>query len=127
MSVCVIVGMQWGDEGKGKVIDLLAEKADVVARYQGGHNAGHTIVFDGKKFILHLIPSGIFHKDKLCVIGNGVVIDPAALIDEMRFLEENGIDFESNLVISDRANIILPYHQMSEKGREDASGDAEGF
>lgn len=122
MSVCVIVGMQWGDEGKGKVIDLLTEKADVVARYQGGHNAGHTIVFDGKKYILHLMPSGIFHKDKLCVIGNGVVIDPAALVDEMRFLEENGIDYESNLVISDRANIILPYHKMFEKGREDASG-----
>jgi len=122
MPVCVIVGMQWGDEGKGKVIDILAEKADVVARYQGGHNAGHTIVFEGKKFVLHLMPSGILHKDKLCVIGNGVVIDPSALIEEMRFLEESGIEFKDNLVISDRANIILSYHQISEQGREGAPG-----
>ncbi len=122
MPVCVIVGMQWGDEGKGKVIDLLSEKADVVARYQGGHNAGHTIVFDGKKFVLHLMPSGILHKDKLCIIGNGVVIDPSALVEEMQFLEESGVEFKDNLVISDRANIILSYHQLSEQGREGASG-----
>lgn len=114
--------MQWGDEGKGKVIDILAEKADVVARYQGGHNAGHTIVFDGKKFVLHLMPSGILHKNKLCVIGNGVVIDPSALVEEMRFLEESGVEFKDNLIISDRANIILPYHQLSEQGREQKSG-----
>lgn len=114
--------MQWGDEGKGKVIDLLADKAHVVARYQGGHNAGHTIVFDGKKFVLHLMPSGILHKDKLCVIGNGVVIDPSALVEEMRLLEESGIEFKDNLIISDRANIILPYHQLSEQGREQERG-----
>ena len=122
MPVCVVVGMQWGDEGKGKVIDLLADKAHVVARYQGGHNAGHTIVFDGKKFVLHLMPSGILHKDKLCVIGNGVVIDPSALVEEMRLLEESGIEFKDNLIISDRANIILPYHQLSEQGREQERG-----
>jgi adenylosuccinate synthase len=120
MPVCVIVGMQWGDEGKGKVIDLLSEKAEVVARYQGGHNAGHTIVFDGKKFVLHLMPSGILHKDKLCIIGNGVVIDPSALVEEMQILEKSGIEFKDNLVISDRANIILSYHQLSEQGREAA-------
>ncbi|TDJ57850.1 MAG: adenylosuccinate synthase [Nitrospina sp.] len=123
MPVCVVVGMQWGDEGKGKIIDLLTEQADVVARYQGGHNAGHTIVFDGNKFILHLIPSGIFHKDKLCIIGNGVVIDPSALAEEMRKLEQAGFDFEGKLVISDRANIILPYHQISDVQKEGASGD----
>jgi len=115
--------MQWGDEGKGKIIDLLTEQADVVARYQGGHNAGHTIVFDGNKFVLHLIPSGIFHKDKLCIIGNGVVIDPSALAEEMRKLEQAGFDFEGKLVISDRANIILPYHQISDVQKEGASGD----
>ena len=110
--------MQWGDEGKGKIIDLLAEQADVVARYQGGHNAGHTICFDGKQFILHLIPSGIFHEGKTCVIGNGVVIDPAALVDEMNQLKEAGIDLEGRLVISDRANIILPYHCATDQNRE---------
>ena len=123
MPVCVVVGMQWGDEGKGKIIDLLTAQADVVARYQGGHNAGHTIIFDGNKFILHLIPSGIFHKNKLCIIGNGVVIDPAALAEEMAKLEQAGFDFEGKLVISDRANIILPYHQISDVQKEGASGD----
>ena len=122
MPVAVVVGMQWGDEGKGKIIDLLAENVEVVARYQGGHNAGHTICFNEKQFVLHLIPSGIFHKDKLCVIGNGVVVDPQALIDEMRQLEETGIDLEGRLVISDRANIIMPYHGTSDKGRESGSG-----
>ncbi|MEE2986633.1 MAG: adenylosuccinate synthetase, partial [Nitrospinota bacterium] len=118
MPVAVVVGIQWGDEGKGKIIDLLAEQADVVARYQGGHNAGHTIFFDGKQFILHLIPSGIFHEGKTCVIGNGVVIDPAALVDEMKQLKEAGIDLEGRLVISDRANIILPYHCATDQNRE---------
>ena len=122
MPVAVVVGMQWGDEGKGKIIDLLAENVDVVARYQGGHNAGHTICFNEKQFVLHLIPSGIFHKDKLCVIGNGVVVDPQALVEEMRQLEETGIDLEGRLLISDRANIIMPYHGTSDKGRESRSG-----
>ena len=122
MSVAVVVGMQWGDEGKGKIIDLLAENVDIVARYQGGHNAGHTICFNNKQFVLHLIPSGIFHEDKLCVIGNGVVVDPHALVDEMRQLEETGLNLEGRLIISDRANIIMPYHGTSDKGRESGSG-----
>jgi len=122
MPVVVVVGMQWGDEGKGKIIDLFAENVDVVARYQGGHNAGHTICFDEKEFVLHLIPSGIFHKDKLCVIGNGVVVDLRALADEMRQLEEIDIDLEGRLVISDRANIIMPYHGVSDQGREKGDG-----
>ncbi len=122
MPVCIVVGMQWGDEGKGKIIDLLTEKADIVARYQGGHNAGHTIVFGGNKFILHLIPSGIFHDNTFCVIGNGVVIDPKALTEEMKKLEDAGFDFNGKLIISDRANIILPYHQISDLRKEDASG-----
>ncbi len=121
MPVVVVVGMQWGDEGKGKIIDLLAENVDVVARYQGGHNAVHTICFNEKQFVLHLIPSGIFHENKLCVIGNGVVLDPQALVEEMRQLEETGVNLEGRLVISDRANIIMPYHGTSDKGRESGS------
>ena len=116
MPIAIVVGMQWGDEGKGKIIDLFAENVDVVARYQGGHNAGHTICFGETEFVLHLIPSGIFHKGKLCVIGNGVVVDPIALADEMRQLEEVDIDLKGRLVISDRANIIMPYHGVSDQG-----------
>ena len=122
MPVAVVVGMQWGDEGKGKIIELFAEHVDVVARYQGGHNAGHTICFGETEFVLHLIPSGIFHKGKLCVIGNGVVVDPIALADEMRQLEEVDIDLKGRLVISDRANIIMPYHGVSDQGRENENG-----
>jgi len=118
MPVYIVVGMQWGDEGKGKIIDLLTERADVVARYQGGHNAGHTIIFDGNKYILHLIPSGIFRPDKTCVIGNGVVIDPGALAEEMKTLKELGFDYEGRLLISERANIILPYHRISDLQKE---------
>lgn len=121
MPVAVVVGMQWGDEGKGKIIDLLSEEAEVVARYSGGHNAGHTIFYKGNQYVLHLIPSGIFHENKLCIIGNGVVVDPSALCEEMRMLKEAGIDFEGRLVLSDRANIILPYHCVSDKGRESSS------
>ena len=122
MPVAVVVGLQWGDEGKGKIIDLFAENVDAVARFQGGHNAGHTICFDEKEFVLHLIPSGIFHKDKLCVIGNGVVVDPKALADEMQQLEAVNIKLEGRLVISDRANIIMPYHGVSDQGREKDNG-----
>ncbi len=118
MPVAVVVGMQWGDEGKGKIIDLLSQKADVVARYQGGHNAGHTICFDDKQYVLHLIPSGIFHPGKLCLIGNGVVVDPQALLEEIRQLESAGIDLNGRLVLSERANIILPYHGTSDVHRE---------
>lgn len=121
MPVAVVVGMQWGDEGKGKVIDLLTEKADVVARYQGGHNAGHTIYSGGKQFVLHLIPSGIFRENTLCIIGNGVVVDPAALADEISGLQREGIECQGRLVVSDRANIILPYHCISDQASENST------
>ncbi|WP_085522454.1 adenylosuccinate synthase [Tuberibacillus sp. Marseille-P3662] len=109
MSSVVVVGTQWGDEGKGKVTDYLSETAEVVARYQGGDNAGHTIVFNGKKYSLHLIPSGIFFDDKKCVIGNGMVVNPASLVKELEYLHNQGVRTD-NLRISNRAQIILPYH-----------------
>ncbi len=122
MSVSIIVGAQWGDEGKGKIVDLLSEQADVVARYQGGANAGHTIVFDGRKFVLHLIPSGILHPDTTCVIGNGVVIDPVALMDEIHMLESMGISVAGRLHISHKAHLIMPYHKMMDAAREKGAG-----
>lgn len=109
MPSVVVVGTQWGDEGKGKITDFLSEKAEVVARYQGGNNAGHTIVFEGKKYKLHLIPSGIFYEDKICVIGNGMVVNPVALVNEINYLHDHGISTK-NLRISNRAHVILPYH-----------------
>src|SRR4051794_10192602 len=121
MSSVVVVGTQWGDEGKGKITDFLAEKAEVVARYQGGNNAGHTIVFNGKKYKLHLIPSGIFYKEKICVIGNGMVVDPKALIEELAYLHERGITTD-NLRISNRAHVILPYHLKLDEVEEDRKG-----
>ncbi|WP_413377161.1 adenylosuccinate synthase [Alkalihalobacillus sp. 1P02AB] len=122
MASVVVVGTQWGDEGKGKITDYLSEKAEVVARYQGGNNAGHTIVFDGVKYKLHLIPSGIFYKDKVCVIGNGMVIDPKALVEELTYLHERNID-TSNLRISNRAHVILPYHLKQDIVEEERKGD----
>lgn len=122
MSTVVVVGTQWGDEGKGKITDYLAESADVVARYQGGNNAGHTILIDGKKYKLTLIPSGIFNQNKRCVIGNGVVINPAALIEEINYVEENGFSAK-NLVISDRAHVILPYHLVLDALEEERKGE----
>jgi len=122
MSVRIIVGAQWGDEGKGKIVDMLSEQADVVARYQGGANAGHTIVFDGKKYILHLIPSGILHPGTHCVIGNGVVIDPVALLEEIHMLEGMGISIEGRLHISHKAHLIMPYHKMMDAAREKQAG-----
>lgn len=122
MSAVVIVGAQWGDEGKGKIVDVLTEKADVVARYQGGHNAGHTVVINGEKFILHLIPSGILHKNKLCIIGNGVVIEPSALIEEIDGLKERGIEIDRNLRISKTAHLIMPYHIAIENEHERMKG-----
>ncbi|GBE06883.1 MAG TPA: adenylosuccinate synthase [Nitrospirae bacterium] len=110
MSNIVVAGAQWGDEGKGKIVDLLTENVSVVARFQGGHNAGHTVVINKKKFILHLIPSGILHKGKICIIGNGVVIDPGALIQEIKGLKRKGIPVGKNLFISDSAHVIMPYH-----------------
>ncbi len=123
MASVVIVGTQWGDEGKGKIVDLLTAQADVIVRFQGGNNAGHTIVFDGKKFILHLIPSGIFHQEKKCLIGNGVVIDPAVLLSEIDNLEKEGISVApGHLYISERAHLIMPYHKAIDHGREAKKG-----
>ncbi|EKK20397.1 adenylosuccinate synthase [Fructilactobacillus florum] len=120
MSVTVVVGSQWGDEGKGKIVDYLSQTADVIARYQGGDNAGHTIVFNNHKFSLQLLPSGIFYSDKLAVIGNGVVLNPVALFSELNYLHENGVTTD-NLRISSRAEVIMPYHlvldQLSEQNR----------
>ena len=113
MNVAVIGG-QWGDEGKGKIVDLLTPSFSVVARYQGGHNAGHTVFVDGRKFVLHLVPSGILHSDVTCVIGNGVVIDPVALFKELEALADAGINTQGRLLISDRAHLILPYHREME-------------
>src|SRR5690348_6823747 len=117
MAGIVIVGAQWGDEGKGKVVDLLAEKADMVIRFQGGNNAGHTIVRDGKAWKFHLIPSGILYPGKLCAIGNGVVIDPRVLIDEVDGLKASGIDV-SGLRISANAHLIMPYHLLLDHAGE---------
>ena len=122
MSGVVIVGAQWGDEGKGKVVDVLTERADVVARYQGGHNAGHTVVIKNEKYVLHLIPSGILHKNKLCVIGNGVVIEPSALIEEITGLKKKGLNVGRNLLISKNAHLIMPYHSALEAQHERGRG-----
>ena len=106
-----ILGAQWGDEGKGKIVDLLTPSFSIVARYQGGHNAGHTVYVNGAKFILRLIPSGILHSGITCVIGNGVVVDPQALFAEIDELAKNGIQTRDRIVISDKAHLILPYHR----------------
>ncbi|MFI3134019.1 adenylosuccinate synthase, partial [Staphylococcus warneri] len=122
MSSIVVVGTQWGDEGKGKITDFLAEQADVIARFSGGNNAGHTIQFGGETYKLHLVPSGIFYKDKLAVIGNGVVVDPVALLKELDGLNERGISTD-NLRISNRAQVILPYHIAQDEYEERLRGD----
>jgi len=114
----VIVGTQWGDEGKGKIIDILSQKVDYIARYQGGSNAGHTVVVDGKEYIFHLIPSGILHKGKICCIGNGVVIDPEMLKKEIDYLVSCGINIDNRLKISGLSHVILPYHRVLDKLRE---------
>jgi len=118
----VVVGAQWGDEGKGKVVDALAEHFDIVARYQGGANAGHTVYVNGKKFILQLLPTGIVRPDKTAVIGNGVVVDPEALLREIKAVEGNGVPVDGRLLISDRAHLILPYHRAHEVAAEEARG-----
>ena len=122
MPNIVIAGAQWGDEGKGKIVDLLTARVQVVARYNGGHNAGHTVIVAGKKFVLHLIPSGILHPGILCVIGNGVVVDPVAFERETRELESLGVEIGDNLVISDRAHLILPHHRGLEALSEEQRG-----
>ncbi len=119
----VVLGLQWGDEGKGKVIDVLAGSTDYVVRCQGGANAGHTVVNKGKKTILHLLPSGALHKDALCVIGNGVVVDPIALAEELDSLNELEVELESRLRVSDRAHLVLPYHKILDQVNEERRGD----
>ena len=119
MACVVVVGTQWGDEGKGKIIDLLAEFADVIVRFQGGNNAGHTLVVKGEKFVFHLIPSGILHEGKRCIIGNGVVVDPQVLIEEIDNLKGKGyLQDDSQFLLSEEAHVIFPYHKMIDKGRE---------
>ncbi|OIO39792.1 MAG: adenylosuccinate synthase [Candidatus Omnitrophica bacterium CG1_02_49_10] len=118
MPNIIVVGTQWGDEGKGKIIDILSKDADCIARYQGGNNAGHTVVVKGKKFILHLIPSGILHRGKKCIIGNGVVVDPKELFKEIEELKCTGLSVDGRLFISKQAHIIFPYHRVLDKLRE---------
>ena len=119
MANVVIVGAQWGDEGKGKIVDLLTQYADLVVRFQGGNNAGHTIVLKGKKFVVHLIPSGILYQDKKCIIGNGVVLDPAVLIEEIDEIKKRGyFKDDSQLMISEETHLILPYHRRVDVARE---------
>ena len=118
-----VVGAQWGDEGKGKIVDLLTPSFSIVARYQGGHNAGHTVFVNGRKFVLHLIPSGILHDGVTCLIGNGVVVDPTALFAEMDTLVREGIDVDGRILVSERAHVILPYHRDIEATAERARGD----
>ena len=121
-----IVGLQWGDEGKGKIVDLLTAKHDVIVRYNGGANAGHTVVVDDEKYALHLIPSGILYKDKLCVIGNGVVVDPVQLIKEIDTLRDRSIEIGNNLKVSDRAHVVMPYHKEHDAALERKLSQAAG-
>ena len=126
MKNVVVIGSQWGDEGKGKIVDWLSSEADVVIRFQGGHNAGHTLVIDGITYKLRLLPSGIVRKNKISIIGNGVVIDPWALIDEIKEIKLKGVDIDhNNLIISESANLILPFHKEMDEIREDAAGKAK--
>jgi len=122
MPNTILTGAQWGDEGKGKIIDFLTDEADIVVRSQGGNNAGHTIVIGGEKYVLHLIPSGILRKSKVCVIGNGVVLDPVSLVGEIDGLRKRGVVVGKNLLISDAAHIVLPYHRLLDGHREASKG-----
>ncbi len=123
MANIIVVGAQWGDEGKGKIVDVITENFDIVARYQGGFNAGHTVVIGSQQYILHLIPSGILHKGKACVIGNGVVIDLAALIKEIESLEMRGIKVSGRLFISRQAHVVMPYHKIIDQQQEKSKGN----
>ena len=131
MSVTILVGSQWGDEGKGKIVDILSENFDIVARYQGGANAGHTVEIGDKKYILHLIPSGILRKNVICVIGNGVVLDPTALLHEIALLKKNNINVDGRLFISHNAHLIMPYHKLldsiSEQGNNKIGTTGRGI
>ena len=126
MKNVVVVGSQWGDEGKGKIVDWLSSEADIVVRFQGGHNAGHTLVIDGITYKLRLLPSGIVRKNKISIIGNGVVVDPWALLDEIKEIKSKGVIVdENNLILSESANLILPFHKEMDEIREDAAGNAK--
>ena len=126
MKNVVVVGSQWGDEGKGKIVDWLSSEADIVVRFQGGHNAGHTLVINGITYKLRLLPSGIVRKNKVSIIGNGVVVDPWALLDEIKEITLKGIHVdEKNLILSESANLILPFHKEMDEIREDAAGKAK--
>lgn len=125
MKSQVVVGTQWGDEGKGKIVDVLAEKADMIVRFQGGDNAGHTVVVNGKKHVLHLLPSGVLHEDAICIIGPGVVCNPFVLLEEMKTLEASGLSTD-HIIISDRAQMLMPYHKYQDKLEEEASGNRIG-
>src|SRR5215467_8222441 len=118
MANTILVGAQWGDEGKGKIIDVLTDDADVVVRTQGGNNAGHTVFIAGKKYVLHLVPSGILRKKKICVIGNGVVVDPVSLVEEIEGLRKLGVKIDKNLFLSETAHLVLPYHRELDSQRE---------
>src|SRR5437588_163824 len=122
MANTILVGAQWGDEGKGKIIDVLTEQADVVVRTQGGNNAGHTVFIKGQKYVLHLVPSGILRKNKLCVIGNGVVVDPVSLVEEIQGLSKLGIKAGGNLFLSETAHLVFPYHRELDAQREILKG-----
>jgi adenylosuccinate synthase len=124
MANTILIGAQWGDEGKGKIIDVLTAKADVVVRSQGGNNAGHTVIHRGNKYVLHLIPSGILRRGKTCVIGNGVVVDPLALVAEIEGLRKLGVKIDKNLLLSDCAHLVLPYHRLLDEQRELRKGHA---
>lgn len=125
MSNACVVGLQWGDEGKGKIIDILANEYDIIVRYQGGSNAGHTVVINDTKFIFHLVPSGILHPDKQCVIGNGVVLDPAQLLQELTELKRHNIPTINKLFVSDRAHLVFPYHKLLDQASESEKGDGK--
>ena len=123
----IVLGLQWGDEGKGKVVDVLTPAYKIVCRFQGGPNAGHSLVFDGETFVLHTVPSGIFREDTLNVIGNGVVIDPVILCEEIRQIEARGVDVPARLLISKRAHLILPTHRLLDAASEQAMASASSW
>ncbi|WP_369049064.1 adenylosuccinate synthase [Tenacibaculum sp. UWU-22] len=125
MAVDLLLGLQWGDEGKGKIVDVLTKKYDIIARFQGGPNAGHTLIFNGNKHVLHTIPSGIFHKTALNIVGNGVVIDPVIFKKELENLDKNNIDYEKKLLISRKAHLILPTHRLLDAASETSKGKAK--
>lgn len=123
MNNTAVIGAQWGDEGKAKIVDILSEKADIIARYQGGANAGHTVISGDRKYIFHLVPTGILHPDKICVIGNGVVVDLEALLEEIETLKQEGVQIDGRIKIASNAHVVLPFHKLLDTVMEDQSGD----